>query len=146
MANTRTLTSANAVITITAAGLYPAPVQIQGFATDDIYTTEDQDQVEAVMGADGRLSAGYTPAPIPQVFTLQADSPSVDIFDYIAAQQHANLSAYPLTMAISLIGTGKGYTASRGFLTRLKRLPDAKKILQPIQYRIVWESIDPAIL
>ena len=42
----KTLTSANSVLIIGVAGLFNAPQQIQGFATDDIFSIEDVDTVE----------------------------------------------------------------------------------------------------
>lgn len=79
MADT-TITSANSVFTIVIAGLFPAPVQLRGYATDKAFTTEAVDLAEVQIGVDGRMTAGYTPMPVKQTVTLQADSPSKDIF------------------------------------------------------------------
>ncbi len=74
MANNRTITSANAVIIISVAGLYDVGQRIQGFTADDISGTDSIEQAEFSMGVDGRLSAGYAPVAVPQTITLQSDS------------------------------------------------------------------------
>ena len=71
-----TITSANSVFTIVIAGLFPAPVQLQGYASDKAFTTEALDLAEVQMGVDGRMTAGFVPNPTKQTITLQADSPS----------------------------------------------------------------------
>src|SRR4051812_31282865 len=79
--NNRTLTGANAILTLSVAGLYDTPVQIQGFSADDVTDTGSIDTKETLMGVDGRLSAGWTAVPVTQTITLQADSLSNDFFE-----------------------------------------------------------------
>jgi hypothetical protein len=40
-----------------------------------------------------------------------------------------------------LNGTGKTYTLTRGALGAVKQMPDAKKILDPQDYEITFESV-----
>ena len=76
-----TLTTANYTIVISIPGLYNAPVQLQGYGTDDAWATEPLSTAQTLMGIDGYLSGGYTPAEKRISFTFQGDSPSVEIFD-----------------------------------------------------------------
>ncbi|MGA1801484.1 phage tail fiber protein [Rhizobium sp. HT1-10] len=62
------ITSANAIITLTIPGLFNTPVQLQGFSADNIYESEVQEIAETSMGVDGKLSAGYVFNPINQTF------------------------------------------------------------------------------
>lgn len=144
----RTLTSANAKFILTVRNLLGAPVvgpfTVQGFATDDAFATEVADSAEAVMGVDGKMSAGYTPFIVRQTITLQADSASIDLFEtWLGAQQVQKDMLYA-DGVISLPGLQKAYALIKGALTRVTPMPQGKKILQPVTYEIAWETVQPA--
>jgi hypothetical protein len=84
------ITAANAVFTITVAGLYNAPITLQNFAADQAWDTAEQNCAETEMSVDGYLNTGWTPAPVDQVIHFSAGSESVLVFEAImAAQQTA---------------------------------------------------------
>lgn len=136
-----TLTAANSVITLSIAGLFSAPQQLQGFSADNIFEIGDQTVTEVLMGVDGRLSGGFVFNAIEQTFDLQADSPSNSIFETWAAQQARNRDTYVATGVVTLKSVGTKYSLTRGFLGTLPPLPSAAKILQPRKYLIHWESV-----
>ena len=139
-----TLTSANSILMIGIANLYNVPVQIQGYATDDAFTTEDVDTGETMMGVDGKLSAGFTPYPVTIDINLQADSASNLFFDaWIAAEATAR-EKYIASATIMLPGTNMLYAFTRGFLGKVSVMPANKKILQPRKFSIVFQSISRA--
>ena len=140
------ITSANAVILLTVPLYLPVPTQLQGFAADDIYDTDDVVVAETLMGVDGNLSGGTVFNATVQTFSLQADSPSVDFFDGLDAAQQASAKVggpgvFPVFGNITLTSVGKSYTMSNGILTRAKRLPDAKKMLQPRKWQVMWQTV-----
>lgn len=141
-----TITSANSVFTLTASAVYPSPQTMQGYAADDAFTADAVDLAEVIMGVDGKLSAGYTPNPTKINIALQADSPSIKVFDTIVAATKTTRDVIFLDATITLPSTGKTYTCTRGVLTNYNALPDAKKTLQPQKFVIVFESITQAIL
>lgn len=145
MANT-TITSANSVLTIVIPGLFPAPVQIRGFASDKAFMTEAIDLAEVEMGVDGRMTAGYTPVPTKQTITLQADSPSKDIFTGLIQATKTAREVFYMSASIALPSTGEVFTFTRGILTNVKQLPDAAKVLQPMDFVITWESVNRSLL
>ena len=136
-----TITSANAVITLSISGIFSAPQQLQGFSTDNIYEAGDQVVTETMMGVDGRLSGGFVFTPTQQTFTLQADSPSNGIFETWAAQQRSQKDAYYASGRTLLPSTGEEYICTRGFLISYPPMPTAAKVLQPRKYVIQWESV-----
>lgn len=136
-----TLTVANSVIMLVIPDLFPVPQQLQGYAADDVMTTEAVDSVETVMGLDGLLSAGWMPTPKKQTFVLQADSPSTFMFDTWQQSQEAIRDAYIADAFITLLSIGRIFTCTKGFLTNYAAMPDARKILQPRRFQITWESI-----
>ena len=142
----KTITSANSIFTLTIPGLFQAPVQLMGYSTDRAFATDAVQMAEAQMGVDGRLSAGYTPSPIVQTITLQADSPSRDIFSTLIIAMDTAREVYWLNGTISLPATGESYSMIRGVLVNAKAIPDAQRVLAPIDYMITWESVARSLL
>ena len=145
MADT-TITSANSIFTIVVPGMFPVPVQLQGYATDKAFATDPFDIAEVNMGVDGRMTAGYTPMPIKQTISLQADSPSKSIFNLLIQTMKTVKTVFYMSGTIVLPSTGESYTLTRGILTQAKQMPDAQKVLQAMDYVITWESVNMAIL
>lgn len=138
---TATLTVANSVYMLVIPDLFPIPQQLQGYAADDVFSTEAVDSVEVVMGVDGNLSAGWMPTPKKQTITLQADSVSSLMFDAWQQSQEAVRDAYIADAFITLPSLGRIYTCTHGFLTSYMPMPDARRILQPRRFQITWGSI-----
>ena len=141
-----TITSANSVFTLVVAGLFPAPVQLKGYASDKAFTTEAVDLAEVQMGVDGRMTAGFVPNPVKQTITLQADSPSKDIFTAMIQAMKTAREVFYISGSIALPSTGESFALTRGILTNAKQIPDAQKVLQPVDYVITWERIDRSLL
>lgn len=139
-----TLTTANSTLLLSVASLFPTPVPIQGYATDDAFMTEQTESAETYMGVDGVLSAGYTPYAVPFEISLQADSVSNDFFDaWINAERTAR-EKYIANGTLLIQGTGMLYTFTRGFLQKFNPIPDGKKVLQPRKFSIHWNQISQA--
>ena len=71
-----TITSANSVFTLVVAGLFPAPVQLKGYASDKAFTTEAVDLAEVQMGVDGRMTAGFVPNPVSKRLRCRRTAPA----------------------------------------------------------------------
>lgn len=145
MADT-TITAANSVFTLAALSLFPVPVQLQGYATDKAFLTEALELAEIQMGVDGRMTSGYVPNPVKQTISLQADSPSREIFTAIIQATKTAQEVFYLSGSISLPSTGEAFTLTRGILTSGKQIPDAQKVLQSVDFVITWQSIDASLL
>ena len=140
------ITSADAIITLTVAGLYDSPVQLQQFMAEDIYDMAMARHAETVMGADGKKSAGFVYTMRQQTFALLADSPSCDLLDtWINAEEQA-VDTFRVDGQITLKGIGKVWTMSNGTLTEFNQIPDGKKLLQGRKFTIEWERVAPAPL
>jgi hypothetical protein len=137
-----TITSANSqfALTIDALGISQAP--IQGYATDDAFTQEAFEVTETRQGVDGVLSAGFTPNPKKLTVVLQADSPSIDIFDQWIAGQQAAKEAFEASAVITIPSIGKAYAFTTGWLRNVQAMPSGKKVLEPQTYTIEWQQID----
>jgi hypothetical protein len=138
------ITSADAVLTFTQAVLFSTPQQLQNFAVDDIYDTDQIKSIEAQMGVDGNLSFGFVFVPVMQNFNLMADSPSISIFEQIFGAQQAAKTVYPINGSILLPSLGKKYIMTNGGLSGYKPTPDAKRVLQAMKFQVTWQSVLPA--
>jgi len=141
-----TISMANSVFTISVPNLFPAPVQLEGYSAERAWNTDGVDLAEVQMGVDGRMTAGYVPNPVRQTISLQADSPSKAIFNAIARAMKAAKEVYYITGSITLSSTGETFTCLRGVLQNFKPVPDAAKVLQPMDFMIVWESVNPTLI
>lgn len=137
------ITSANATIIVTCAGVLVAPAQLQGFAADDIYTTDPLEIAETMMGVDGGLSGGMVYNPVVQSFALMAGSPSTPVFDQIYTQSRANQAVYFLQASVKLLSIGMKFNMINGILVTYPMMPDAKKLLQSRKFTVRWESVVP---
>src|SRR5437763_922035 len=111
------ITAANSIITLAVDGVFPAPVQISGFAADDIFDVESQKKVEVLMGVDGNLSGGFVHVPLVWMITLQADSESNLLFDAWDDAQTAAGDTFIASGDIVLPSIGFTMALKRGFLT-----------------------------
>ena len=141
-----TITSANAIFTITVPGIFPAPIQIQGFSAEKAWSTDNQETTESMIGVDGQKASGWVPAMIKQGISLLANSSSRSVFNAIARAQKANRDAIVFQGTIVTPATGESFSCLNGTLKDYKPIPDAAKVLQPIEFNIEWQDIQPTLL
>lgn len=138
------ITSANSTIMLSVDTIYTTAQQMQGYAAEDIFDTDDVDLAEVVLGLDGKQSSGWIPFNVKWRFTLMPNSPFILVMDTWITAQNVLKDVYVAQGNVKLPGPGKKFTMSNGTLTRGKVIPDAKKTLQPQTYEITWESVLPA--
>lgn len=139
------ITGANAVFMLTIPDVFPAPLKLQGFAADDVCDTEPQEIAETLMGVDGNQSAGFVFNSVKQVIALQADSPSISLFDAWAAAQRVARAIFEAQGVIILTDLGIKWVLVDGVMTTYPPIPNIKKLLQPRRFGMTWESVSPAI-
>lgn len=140
-----TITSANSVVTLTVPGVYDQPVQLQGYSVDKAWSTDMLDLAETQIGVDGRMTAGYIFKTVKQTFSIQADSPSIQVFETIWAAMAQVRDIYWISGTIDLPSTGQSYTMIRGVLTVIKTIADAAKVLQAKEYTIEWQLVQGSL-
>jgi hypothetical protein len=140
------ITSANSIFAITVPGLFPTPIILSGYSADAAWNADNRASAEAQMGVDGRQTGGVIKNPVKQTVHFQADSPSVAVFEAIEQAQDITNTVFYLQATITLPGPGKVYSGVRGILTDVKPIPDAAKVLQPVEYVISWESLRSSII
>lgn len=140
------ITGATAIVMLTIPGLFDVPFQLQGFAADDVYDTDELASSETLMGVDGKLSGGFVYVPVNQRYALQADSPSIIFFDTWWTTQQQIRDVITVNGLVSIPSVGRKYSMQNGFLTGYKPIPDAKKLLQPQRFAITWERVFPSVI
>lgn len=140
------ITGATAIVMLAVPGLFPIPQQLQGFAADDVFSTDPLESAEVLMGVDGRLSGGFVYVATRQNYSLQADSASVSFFDTWWLAMQSLRDALPANGLISQPALGKKFSMTRGFLTGYKPIGDTKKLIQPQPFAITWERISPSVI
>lgn len=139
-----TLTTANSAMTLVVRGLFPVPQNIQGYSADDSFAVADVTPSETYMGVDGQLSAGYVPYPTDLTLTLQADSPSIDMFDAVLSAQVAAKELYVFDGTVIIQGTGKKHVFTKGYMKEATPMSTGKKVLQPRKFTITFQNQAPS--
>ncbi len=140
----KTITSADAIYMLTIPSIFPVPQQLQGFAADDVFSTDAQQVAQTTMGVDGLLSAGFVFVSVNQMIALQADSDSNVLFDAWQEAQKAAKTIFPAIGLVILPSLQRKWSMTKGILKTYPPLPDAKATLQPRRFGIEWERISPA--
>ena len=138
-----TLTVANSVIMMTCEALYTSPTQLQGYAADDAFEVDAVENGEYSMGIDGRLSAGFVYNPIQMTLTIQADSPSLPIFENIWNYEVTNRTKLEHNWTITTTANGRRYNLTTGFM-RSYKAPAGKRILQPAIIQLSFARQSPS--
>lgn len=125
-----TLTVANSSLVLSVEGLFPSGVQLQGYAADNVFEAPTVENGEFSMGIDGKLSAGYVFNQIPFTITLQADSPSLDVFEQTWQREASNRDKLQIGLTVALPSNNKRYVLRNGFLQSYQA-PSGQRILQP---------------
>lgn len=140
-----TLTTANSAILVTTEALFPQAQRIQGYAADDAFDFENVENGEYSMGIDGNLSAGFVFNEIPFTLTLQADSPSLTLFEQTYQYEVSNRTKLTQNITVTLPAVSKRYELKNGFMRRFKA-PSGKKILQPGVVEFVFARLQVSAL
>jgi hypothetical protein len=139
----KTIESASASFILTLSDLFGLPLKIQGFAPEDMFDTDAVKPTDVVMGVDGVLSGGMVYKEVVQKVHLSPDSPSIAIFDAWYTTQQQSRKAYAGSAVIRLPGIGMSYICTTGWLTNYTPIAAAKKHLQPQEFEITWQGVQP---
>lgn len=134
------ITSSNSVLLLGALGLFPTPIQVQGFAADDAYSMAAIEVSENLIGVDGIKSSGFIPTLKPMDVTVQADSPSIDFWETLFNAQESSQGLLILFGSLLQPAIGRSYDLTNGTLRDYTPIAAAKKILQPRKFSIIWQG------
>jgi hypothetical protein len=136
----RDITSADAIIILTVAELFPAGFMLDRFSVDQSVVGEEETFVETRMGVDGHLAAGYVPNPKPVTLMLEADSSSVLAMNQIINVQQLIKRSLRLHMLVTIPAQWRIYAYTNGYLKSGIVVPALKKTQEPLTYKFEFES------
>jgi hypothetical protein len=141
------ITSSNSTFTLNVPDVFGVSQTLQGYATDDAFATPEVEIAQVIKGVDGIMSGAFVPYINTMTITFQADSPSItDTMEVWLTNMVSARTPYFGTGFITIPSISKQYELINGLLTRVTPLPQAKKILQPMVYQIMWDLIQPSPL
>lgn len=129
---------------LSITNLFPVPQRLTKFAADAMFATESVETAQVGKGADGNMFAGYTPYNTPQRITIMPDSPQLQMFLQWLAAMKATQSILTANAKLSIPSIGQKWTLTTGVLTRVPAIPTAKKVLDPMEFELMWDQVDPA--
>lgn len=135
------ITSANSTAVVKVDELFPAGFPLKHYATDQSITSDEETLAEVRTGVDGKQAGGFTPGPTVVHIALEACSESIPYIDRLIKATKSNRKIYGINMVVSLPSIGKTYTYSDGILITAKTMPDGKKVLDPQNFGISFESV-----
>lgn len=135
------ITSANAQLVLACEELYPQGITLSGFSADSALTADAVERAETRMGVDGRLVAGVIYAPQPVSIVLEANSPSLEVFETIRDAMQYNKRPYGLTLTVYLPALEKTITFRRGVLTSAPTMPAIGRTLQPTTWQMTFQEV-----
>lgn len=141
----RTITSANAVLTITCPDVFTVPQLIQGFQVEDSWMVAAYETARAFKGVDGQKSAGFVPANKEMDVHLQANSLSRLVFQQILGVMSATREIVEFDGNLVIPSTQEVWEFSNGNLgPNVPGPPTGKKTLDGVVWQITWDDIQPA--
>lgn len=142
MAFTDTITSANSTGALTVPGVFPAPINLEGFSTDASVSLDAYKTSEPRMGVDGHLAAGYIPVPKILKMNFEANSPSQENLVVWNSAEEVAREKKTCELVFTIPSIKRRYTFVKGFLSNSSPMPAGKKTLDPTEWEITFEKVE----
>lgn len=134
------ITSANASATL-AVNLFPAGVKLENFSAEGAWSQDSYEVLETRMGVDGKMVAGYTPVEKEISFHFQPNSPTIEKLNLIWQTMEVSKTALWCEIIITVPSIKMRYICANGVLMSYKMVPNAQRVLEPIDATFRFESI-----
>lgn len=136
------ITSANAVLVMTVADLFPAGITLQGFAADQSYSQDELQVTEDRMGVDGNLVAGWIPSIKSVTIMLEASSPSYTPMVQLYRAMEMKRGIIPVSLVATIPSIKRIYTWSEGVMKSGTPVANGKKILDPTTWKFDFARLN----
>ena len=136
------ITSTTAELYLQVDDLYPNPVRIIQFSTDQSFALEQQTIAEYRFGVDGGLAVGYRPTEKKVTVSLEASSPSWQVMENILRSDIATKKKHEVTMTAVIPSVNRRFVFSCGFLNSGTAMPNPKTVLEPTQWEFVFAKME----
>lgn len=161
----KSITSANSILTITAAsrgvatsitgstgvsalgtlsGILGVPQALEGWAADTAFSIDQQETAVVLQGIDGKAHFGWVPFLVPFSINLMPDSDSQDYLENIATAQRLMRETLMITGVLIIPAISRKISLTNGALTRYSPIPTHGRTMQAQSTQITFESMTPA--
>lgn len=138
----RNITSANLAATMIVDEIFPNGFTLEMFSSDAAVVADSVTETETRQTVDGKLVAGYTPAPKVVNITLEPPSPSLPYFKDLVRACRTAMKPYKVHLVVTLPATGETFRFKNGYLTSFTPMPASNKTLQPMNFQFTFESLE----
>lgn len=135
------VTAANVDLILACEELYPSGVKLEGFSADSMMTADGIDVTENRRGVDGRMVSGVIKSVQPLSIVLEANSPSLEVFETIRDAMNANNRPYELTLTCHIPALEKTIVYRRGALKNAPSVPAIQRTLQPTTWTMEFQEV-----
>ena len=142
----KTITAANSIFLLSVGGIYPVAQKIEGFVADAAFAFDPVTMTENVMGVDGKMSSGYVPFMTVQTISIMPDSPSLSVFEVWQGAMKVSREIFYANATIIIPSIQRKYQLTKGTLSTSTTAPGVKKVLQGMEFKITWESVDYSLI
>lgn len=136
----KNITSANVSATL-VVNLFPAGLKLEQFSADGAFTQDSYSVLETRMGVDGKMVAGFTPTEKEITFHFQPNSPTIEGLNLIWQTMEVTKTALWLNIEITVPSTQTRYVLANGVLMNYKMIPNASRVLEPVDATFRFESV-----
>lgn len=136
------ITSTNAVSFMTVETLFPNGFELQQFSTDQALSADTVQVAETRFGVDGKLVAGFIPAPQVVTINLEASSPSAAYLNDLYDAMQARETVLWCTLVSTVPSIKTVFRWLNGVLQTASPFPAQKKVLDPTSWVFHFERLE----
>lgn len=136
------ITSTNSTVILTVEDLFPQGVTLEGFSVDTIISSDEVTMAETRMGVDGKMASGYVPSPKSVTISLEANSPSQEVFNVIYGATEATKKIYKCNLSVNVPSLKRSYNWVDGCVVSGKPTSDVKKTLDPTSWKLTFTTLE----
>lgn len=138
----RNITAADVQAWMTVDLLFPAGFPLEQFSMDSAVVADTIQEVETRMTLDGKLVAGYTPAPKNVNITVEPSSPTVPYLRELAQLQRSMKRTFEVNLTVNVPSVKRSFRFVHGYLVGAQPMPSVQKTLAPMQFNFTFEDVE----
>lgn len=141
MANNK-ITAADVQAYMTVEELYPSGFALEQFTMDSAVVADTVQEVETRMTLDGKIVAGYTPAPKNVNITFEPSSPCIPYLRELAQMQRSAKDIFEINLTVRVRSVDRTFRFVHGYMVGAQPMPSIQKTLAPMQFNFTFEDVE----
>ena len=141
MANNK-ITAADVQAYMTVEELYPSGFALEQFTMDSAVVADTVQEVVTRMTLDGKIVAGYTPAPKNVNITFEPSSPCIPYLRELAQMQRSAKDIFEINLTVRVRSVDRTFRFVHGYMVGAQPMPSIQKTLAPMQFNFTFEDVE----